>query len=179
MSPIINYVNGLIEPFEPIIDVLQTEIKFLDTVNLVDLFDENNDGSATLIEVASYLASTFSGTDLKYQKFFNAVTGIIDLVDTLKDLESDLNSGENLSINFGNYRLENFKGTSDDEEDSASNTDTEESGGDELNSDTKEQAENSGSGSTGNKITNFFNKLDELGISIPLIEDPFRYLRTQ
>ncbi|BAY84313.1 hypothetical protein NIES267_38090 [Calothrix parasitica NIES-267] len=173
MSPVINYVNDLIEPFEPIIDVLQTEIKFLDTVNLVDLFDENNDGSATLIEVASYLASTFSGTDLKYQEFFNAVTGIIDLVDTLKDLESDINSGENLSINFGDYTLENFKGASDDEEDSASNTDTEESGGDELNSDTKEQAENSGTGSIGTKITNFFSKLDELGISIPLIEDPF------
>ncbi|MEM6402505.1 MAG: hypothetical protein AAF757_20130, partial [Cyanobacteria bacterium P01_D01_bin.116] len=173
MSPIIKYVNDLIEPFEPIIDVLQTEIELLDTLDLVDTFDENGDGSATLIEVASTLVSTFGGDKPQYKKFFSAVTGIIDLVESLEALESSINSGENLSVDFGDYTLENFKAASDNEDEDASNYNTKNNGTSNLNQNTKNQAKTAGSGSLGTKISNFFSKLDELGIGIPLLEDPF------
>lgn len=172
MSPIISYVNELIEPFQPIINLLQTEIELLETLSLADTFDEDGNGKATLIEVASTLATTFGSGNLKYQKFFDAVTGIIDLVDTINDLEDTISSGDNLGVDFGDYTLENFKGASDEEEDSASSVDTEASDNSNLNSNTKNQAKTAGSGNLGTKVDNFFSKLDELGISIPLLEDP-------
>ena len=126
VSPVIGFIEELIEPFEPIIDVLQTEIELLESLDLVDAFDENGDGSATLIEVASTLATLYSGgeTNLKYQKFFDAVTGIIELVETIEDL-GNLDS-ETIQIEFGDYVLQSFSGASDDED--ASTIDTESEG---------------------------------------------------
>ncbi|MEO0685472.1 MAG: hypothetical protein AAFY76_10640, partial [Cyanobacteria bacterium J06649_11] len=81
--------------------------------------------------------------------------------------------GETLSVDFGDYTLENFKAASDNEDEDASNYDTENNGTSNLNSNTKNQAKTAGSDDLGTKVTNFFSKLDDLGISIPLIEDPF------
>ncbi|MBV6627277.1 MAG: DUF4114 domain-containing protein [Rivularia sp. (in: Bacteria)] len=170
MSPIISYVNELIEPFEPIIDVLQTEIEILETLSLVDMFDENGDGSATLIEVASYLATTFGGGNLKYQKFFDAVTGIIDLVDTINDLEDTISSGDNLGVDFGDYTLQNFAAAGSGDTSDIDTSDTVNSTNN-LNSNVKNSAKNKG-GSVKTKVKNFFSKLDDLGIGIPLLEDP-------
>ncbi|MEL7245089.1 MAG: hypothetical protein AAGM40_22540, partial [Cyanobacteria bacterium J06573_2] len=170
MSPIISYVNELIEPFKPIIDVLQTEIEVLETLSLVDMFDENGDGSATLIEVASYLATTFGGGNLKYQKFFDAVSGIIDLVDTINDLEETISSGDNLGVDFGDYTLQNFAAAGDGDTSEIDTSDTANSTNN-LNSNVKNSAKNKG-GSVKTKVKNFFSKLDDLGIGIPLLEDP-------
>jgi len=166
VSPVIGFVEELIEPFEPIIDVLQTEIELLDSLGLVDTFDENDDGAATLIEVASTLATLYSGgeTNLKYQQFFDAVTGIIELVETIEDL-GNLDD-QTIEIEFGDYVLQSFSGASDNED--ASSIDTESKGDDTaLKDDTSTKAK------TDSKVGNFFNKLDELGIGIPLLEDPF------
>ena len=173
INPVVGYVNDLIEPFKPIIDVLQTEVELLDTLGLVSDFDENGDGKASLIEVASTLATTFSseGNNLKYAQFFDAVSGIIDLVDTVNDLENTISGGDTLNIDFGSYTLESFGAASDDESESAEDYDTD-SGTNALNSDTKSAASNVGASSIKTKVNNMFTKLDELGISIPIIEEP-------
>ncbi len=166
LNPVIGFIEELIEPFEPIIDVLQTEVELLETLGLVDTFDENGDGAATVIEIASTLATLYSGGEntLKYAQFFDAVTGIIELVETIEEL-GDLED-ETIQIQFGDYVLENFSGASDTED--ASTIDTESNGdSSSLADDAAETAKSS------NKVGNFFAKLDELGIGIPLLEDPF------
>ncbi|MEM1391712.1 MAG: LamG-like jellyroll fold domain-containing protein [Cyanobacteria bacterium P01_H01_bin.150] len=171
VEPVIGYVNDLIEPFKPIIDVLQTEIELLDTLGLVGLFDQNGDGAATLIEVGTTLAS---GGNVNYAKFFDAVGGIIDLVESLEDLEETLStSNQNLEVDFGDYTLTDFEGASDDVDASTVNTKTAGNDTDLTDKDTiKSDAKNAGSGTLGTKISNFFTKLDDLGISIPLLDDP-------
>ena len=168
MSPVIDFAGELIEPFEPVIEVLETEIELIDTLGLVDDYDSNGDGEVSLLEVASALAEAFGSSDstVDYTKFFDAVSGIIDLVDTVNDLESQIESGT-LAIDFGNYVLENFNAASDSED--ISTYDTEDNGdASELSDDTSDQTTSQGS-----TISSFFDQLDELGINIPLIEDPF------
>ena len=166
LDPVIGFVEELIEPFEPIIDVLQTEVELLESLGLVSLFDENDDGAATIIEIASTLATLYSGGEntLKYAQFFDAVTGIIELVETIEELGNL--EDETIQIQFGDYVLENFSGASETED--ASTIDT------ESNGDSSSLAEDaSETAKSNNKVGNFFAKLDELGIGIPLLEDPF------
>jgi len=180
ISPVITYVNDLIEPFEPIIDVLQTEVELLDTLGMVSDFDENGDGEASLIEVASILATTFGSQEnsLKYAQFFDAVSGIIDLVDTLNTIEGDLADPEStFNVDFGSYTLQSFGAASGDESESADEYNAD-NGTSNLNSDIESDAITSTANDSSKvqelktKVSGLFTKLNDLGISIPLVEEP-------
>ncbi len=168
LGPIITSINGIVEPIRPVIDVLTSEIEILSEIGLADTFDQDDDGAATVIEVALTLAGGFTNgkTAAKFTKFVNAVSGVIELVDSLADLESSIAGGDNLAINFGSYQLQSFKGASASED--AGSVDASSGDTSNLSSDASSQTGNSGN----SKVSKFFGSLDKLGISIDVLENP-------
>ena len=119
ISPVISGINDAVEPISPVIDALTAEIKLLESIGLADLFDQDGDGAATVLEVASTLAETFGEGKFNAVPFINAVSGVIGLTETLAELEDNIASGETIALDFGSYSLDLF-GASDDEDNDAS-----------------------------------------------------------
>ena len=182
LSPVIKRVNDVVEPIQPVIDALTTEITLLEKVGLAEAFDRNGDGSATIIEVAESLASGAKKAP-KYQKFFDAVQGVIALSESLKDLEDTINSGENLSLGFGDYTFELAAGTEDVSQQAVTeNPDSdkrlEQVDKRKIASDAKTPsgAQNTNSKLT-NKVNNFFSALDNVGITLDIVEEPLNLVK--
>ena len=173
LSPIIVGVNDIVEPFEPVIDVLTSELKFLESIGLAGAFDQDGDGVATLVEVALSLSGGFTNqnTAEKFSKFVNAVTGVIELTTTLSDLEESLQS-ETLALNFGSYVLEDFKGGSEMADAAAVDVDSE---GTATDPDTAPDSQTMATGQS--RVSSFFSALDDLGISLDVVENPLNVIK--
>jgi len=174
LSPVVSTINDIIEPFTPIIDVLTSEVELLSQIGLVSEFDQDGDGAATLIEVALTLSEGLKNkqTAARFALFVDAVTGVIDLTESLVDLEASIAGGQTLMINFGSYTLENFKGGSSTVD--ATTIDPATSGNStNLSSDATSQTKNT----SNSKVGNFFGKLGGLGITIDVIENPLNVIK--
>ena len=173
LGPIVSSINDVIEPFQPIIEVLTTEIELFSKIGIQDAFDQNDDGKATLIEVALTLAGGLKNgnTQAKFTKFIDAVTGVIELTQSLSDLEASIAGGNSLAINFGSYVLDGFKGASENEDATTVDPASGMTGGLDMNADSQ-------TGTTGNsKVGKFFNKLNDLGITLDVIENPLNVIK--
>jgi len=174
LSPVVSTINDIIEPFTPIIDVLTTEVELLSKIGLTSLFDQDDDGKATLVEVGLTLAGGLKNgkTAAKFTKFIDAVTGVIDLTESLSDLEASIAGGQALAVNFGSYTLENFKGGSSTVD--ATSIDPATGGNSSnLSSDTTNQTKNT----SNSKVSNFFGKLGNLGVTLDVVENPLNVIK--
>ena len=172
LGPVITSINDIVEPFKPVIDVLTTEVELLEKLGLAGVFDQDDDGKATLIEIALTLAGGVKNgkTQAKFVKFINAVTTIIELTESLSDLENSIAGGGSLAIDFGSYELQGFKGASSDENEDATNVDPT-TGGNGAGLDMNASSQTGTSGNS--KVSKFFGKLGDLGITLDVIENPF------
>lgn len=170
VKPVISSINAVLEPFQPVIDVLNSELKLFSTIGLADAFDQDGNGEATLIEVALTLAGgiTNGNTAAKFTKFVDAVSGVIELTELLAELDA----ADTLAINFGSYTLEDFRGGSEIAD--AAEVDAE-AGGTSVAppTDPEEQAMSTGD----NKVTGLFSKLEDLGITLDIVENPLNVIK--
>ena len=116
----IGLIDGILEPIYPIIDTLNTDTKFLSAVGLDPLFDGNNDGTVTVMEMVLELLGVddesgdndilqnagFTGFDdgasLDFYEFFDALNELIDVVRVVNDYVAD----DNFLIEIGNLDVQ-------------------------------------------------------------------------
>ncbi|MEB3340848.1 LamG-like jellyroll fold domain-containing protein [Okeania sp.] len=177
VSPVVDFLANVVEPITPVVNALNEPIGFFNDVGLTSEFDQNGDGQANIIEVAGTiiekLPSRGGKAKIDYIQFFDAIVGVTELVGAVKDLQSSLGAGNNFAIDFGSYTLQNFQGASPTT--SAADVNPQTQGSSQLNSNTRNQSQNKGLGkqSLSQKVDKMFGALDKLGISIPVLEDPF------
>ncbi len=174
LGPIITTINDVIEPFRPIIDVLSSEVELLSKIGLAGIFDQDDDGTATLVEVALTLAGGLSNGDTaaRFTRFVDSVTGVIELAESLSALQESIEAGDSIALEFGSYQLQNFKGGSSAED--ATEVDAESEG---VATDPAMTPEDQTMATGNNRVGNFFGKLDELGISLDVIENPLNVIK--
>ncbi len=176
VEPVVDVVSDIIAPIEPVVSAINTPIGFLKDIGLAGEFDLDGDGKATIIEVASGVVDFLnagSESKLDFSRFFEAIEGITELVESLEDLQTSLDDGNNFENKFGDYTQQHFKVASATT--SASDVNPQTEGTSALNSDPKNQAKSKGKSNNNisDKIDTFFTALDDLGIDIPILEDPF------
>ncbi|BAQ64272.1 LamG-like jellyroll fold domain-containing protein [Geminocystis sp. NIES-3709] len=175
VSPVIRFTNQIIDPFRPVINALTTNVQFLSAIGLAGQFDRNGDNQASLIEVASALSANSS--NLRYTEFFDAVANIIEVINALDQLNRDIAGGANITIPFGDYTLENFTGAS--QTNTSEQVDVENEGTNNLNDNVEDEASNPDTDNDrlGNSISNFFTKLNRMGVELPILENPLNAIK--
>ncbi len=164
VSPVIEFTNDIIDPVKPVVDALTANVAFLSDIGIADLFDQNDDGEASLVEVAAELAGALG--DVRFTEFVEAIIGIIDLAEALEQLEENIQPNIPIEIPFGDYTLENFTAAS--ESTPAENVNADTQGNGSINTTNP----NANIDNLGNSISNVFTKLDNLGVEIPLLDNP-------
>lgn len=102
-APVISGINDVIEPFRPIIDFLNKDTELISQIGLDELFDKNEDGKVSVLELALKIAELGGKTPkANYIEFFDAVVEISDLVEELNTL---VEGGDTITIDLGSYEL--------------------------------------------------------------------------
>lgn len=104
------------------------------------------------------------------------VTNVIELSDSLDALAASLAGGDTLALDFGEYVLENFKGASSatDPTKTATPTPTPTPTNNFSNSKKKELSTKA----SGNaQLNTFFSKLNDLGITLDIVENPLNLIQ--
>ncbi|MEZ5299664.1 MAG: hypothetical protein R3F11_03190 [Verrucomicrobiales bacterium] len=95
IAPILGTVQDILEPVKPVIDVLNTRVPVLSDVSfLTELFDSNNDGDVTLLELAPLKPET--------KQFLSAV---IEIADIVLNIPTQLSAAGDLIIPLGSFDL--------------------------------------------------------------------------
>ncbi|WP_341882713.1 LamG-like jellyroll fold domain-containing protein [Synechococcus sp. UW140] len=185
IRPSIAAIDGILKPIYPIINALYADTYVFSKLGIAGVFDDNNDGKASTIELAQFTADLIAKLSPGNPKALELVQSIEDTIafcDTLKgviDLMGELNSmskDESFTIDFGSYTLPNFKASSDNPADSASNKNVDNQAGTLASSQSTSAAASSKTG-RGAKLSKAFNDLKDLGFSIPLIENPANIIK--
>ena len=186
LDPVLDGVNSILEPIYPIVDSLYADTQIFNTIGLESTFDVDKDKHVSTIDLANWFANFYKTIDQDEGKklsdtvtsttlFLDNVKGVMDLI---RDLETLSETG-NFYVDFGNYQLESFKASDSNSKTNShdpgiSNNQTSKST-EELNPNAASDANEGGKDIDGNSSTNFadiMGQLDELGFSIPLVDDP-------
>ncbi len=185
IRPSIAAIDGILKPIYPIINALYADTHIFSKLGIAGVFDDDNDGKASTIELARFTANLIASLSPGNPKALQLVQSIEDTIafcDTLKgviDLMGELTSmsrDESYTIDFGSYTLQNFDASSDNPADSASNKDVNNQSG-TLASGQSTSAAASNKTGKGAKLSQVFNDLKDLGFSIPLIENPANIIK--
>jgi hypothetical protein len=179
LSPIVDGLDSILNPLYPIVDALYSDTQIFATIGIESTFDVDKDGHVTALDLASWFADFYAdfdptrGATLKLAvdstiEFLDVIKGVMDLI---RDLETMSEEGD-FYIDFGSYELAAFNAGDASEE--TSDVDVDGTVGDLP--DTEAQADAGGASSSGGSGSSTFkdimSQLDELGFSIPLIDDP-------
>ncbi len=181
LSPIVDGLDSILNPLYPIVDALYSDTQIFATIGIEKTFDVDNDGHVTALDLASWFADFYAtfdptrGAQLKAAvdstiEFLDVIKGVIDLI---RDLEAMSEEGD-FYIDFGSYELASFNaGDASEETGEVAVNDTT---APDLNDNTGDQADDGGTSSSGGSGSSTFKdimgQLDELGFTIPLIDDP-------
>lgn len=181
LDPIVSGVDDILKPLYPLVDALYSDTKIFGTLGLAKTFDTNKDGKTSTIDLAQWFANFYSKIDSTRGKqlksnidqtvnFLDLLKGMMDLVRDLKKLSAE----DGFYIDFGSYELEAF--TAGNEKSDTADVKVDEDSTKNLKKDTKEQADKGGKNDASGKSNSQFQKimaeLNDLGFTIPLIEDP-------
>jgi len=174
LGPVVSTINKVTKPLTPVIDLLTSEVPLLAKVGLASTFDLDDNGTATLAEVALTLAGGLNNaeTAVKFTKFVDAITGVLDLSESLVDLRASIAGGQTLTIQYGSYTLEDFKGASSTVDAKTINPAT---SGDSsnLSSDATSQTKST----SNSQVNNLFGKISNLGMRLEVIENPLNAIK--
>ncbi|WRH68442.1 MAG: hypothetical protein RSE13_09750 [Planktothrix sp. GU0601_MAG3] len=171
-QPVISLVDNIIDPIKPVVKALNTDTKLFSYIGLEKAFDYDKKNGVSLLDIAGSLAqfpaikAKNPGVAQKVEtavKFSQAVSDIVELVDTLNQTSKD----ESFKINLGSFNLNSFKAASKDKADSASAAPVPNPtrSRDGNSTDTKLPADNF--------FTKVINKLNSIeGLEIPLLTQP-------
>ena len=96
ISPILGTVQQILEPIEPLLDLLTARLPVLSDLSFTrSLLDGNNDGSVTLLEVAGVVTGS---PTLAF------IQSIVEIADLILDIPTP-GAGENLMIPLGSFDL--------------------------------------------------------------------------
>ena len=171
VTPVVTTIDHAVEPIRPVIEVLDSSVDLLEKVKLAGLFDQDGDGKASLLEVATKLSGGGSNTAQNFRKFADAVTGVVDLSDSLADFATSLQNGETIVVDFGDYTLHNLKGGS--AKAAAKTTPVSGTVNAGANASPADQAQQS----SNRKLANVFGKLNKLGIELPIVTSPLTAIK--
>lgn len=181
LSPIVDGLDSILNPLYPIVDALYSDTQIFATIGIEKTFDVDKDGHVTAIDLASWFADFYAefdstrGAQLKAAvdstiEFLDVIKGVMDLI---RDLEKMSEEGD-FYIDFGSYELAAFNAGDASEE--TAEVAVNDSTTPDLNDNTSDQADNGGTSSSGGSGSSTFkdimSQLDELGFTIPLIDDP-------
>jgi len=175
LGPVFSTINRITKPVTPVINLLTSEVPLLKKVGLASTFDLDENGTATFAEVALTLAGGLNNaeTAVKFGKFVDAITGVLDLSESLVDLGASLaSSGQTLTLQYGSYTLEDFKGASSTVDASTINPATS-GNASNLSSDATSQTKSS----SNSQVNNLFDKISNLGITLEVIENPLNVIK--
>lgn len=185
IRPSIAAIDGILKSIYPIINALYADTYVFSKLGIAGVFDDNNDGKASTIELAQFTANLIAKLSPGNPKALELVQSIEDTIafcDTLKgviDLMGELNSmskDESFTIDFGSYTLPNFRASSDNPADSTSSKNVDNQAGTLASSQSTSAAASTKTG-RGAKLSKAFNDLKDLGFSIPLIENPANIIK--
>ena len=181
LSPIVDGLDSILNPLYPIVDALYSDTQIFASIGIEKTFDVDNDGHVTALDLASWFADFYAefdptrGTELKLAvdstiEFLDVIKGVMDLI---RDLEKMSEEGA-FYIDFGSYELAAFNAGDATEE--TTEVDVNDTTTSDLNDNTGDQADDGGTSSPGGSGSSTFkdimSQLDELGFTIPLIDDP-------
>lgn len=181
LSPIVDGLDSILNPLYPIVDALYSDTQIFATIGIEKTFDVDKDGHVTALDLASWFADFYAefdptrGTELKLAvdstiEFLDVIKGVMDLI---RDLEKMSEEGA-FYIDFGSYELAAFNAGDATEE--TTEVDVNDTTTSDLNDNTGDQADDGGTSSSGGSGSSTFkdimSQLDELGFTIPLIDDP-------
>jgi len=165
--PVLDSINGIIDPFRPIVDFLNSDTEILNDLRIADGLDDNNDGEISVIELALGLAELAgSPPNAKFQQTFDQITELINLADALNAPIAD---GDGIIIDVGSFELSAFDASDPDADPTqAATTQTD-------NTLTVDQQLNNApeSGNQGTQKSNTRRLLNNDNFDIPLITNPF------
>nr|WP_272159944.1 PA14 domain-containing protein [Synechococcus sp. AH-551-E05] len=168
MSPIVDSLNGVLEPIYPIVDALYADTHIFSTLGLENVFSD--DGVVTTLDLASWFAEATGDQDLvddinEAEEFIDYIKNFLDLVQDLEQMEQQ----GDFYVDYGSYTLDAFNPGGDE----APSTNA--GDGSDLNSKTQKQAEAGGTSASGASSSVFAGLMQDfydLGVGIPLIEQP-------
>ena len=168
MSPIVDSLNGVLEPIYPIVDALYADTHIFSTLGLENVFSD--DGVVTTLDLASWFAEATGDENLSEDMkeatdFIGYIKNFLGLVQDLEQMEQQ----GDFYVDYGSYTLDAFNPGGD--EAPTSNADdlslTDKS--------TTNQAKDGGTSSSGEPSSVFAGLMQDfydLGVGIPLIDQP-------
>lgn len=119
-KPVVSKINEVIDPFRPIIDLLNTDTKLLNKLGIQSIFDENGDNKVTVLEMALAVAKiSGKGGNAKYIEFFDAITKLSDLTEKINKFSD---TDDSIIIELGSYEIDTSFDATDENADSTSAT---------------------------------------------------------
>jgi hypothetical protein len=98
-KPVISKINDVVEPIQPVIKALNSDLKPLSQFGVVrDFFDQNRDGKVTLLEAGATAAGYKIDT-----RFLDALGYVIEATDLINDIAAQ---DGNIMIDLGDYELD-------------------------------------------------------------------------
>ncbi len=181
LSPVVDGIDDILTPLYPVVDALYSDTEIFSNLGLVSTFDMDGDNQVSPIDLSNWFADFYAGMDQKRGKelqaavestteFLSTVKGVMDLV---RDLEEISVSGDNFTIDYGNYELAAFKAGNAEAETPKVKEDevTKELGKEDEKTGDAARATEDDDGNI-NPFAGVMSQLDELGFNIPLIDDP-------
>ncbi|WP_413441978.1 PA14 domain-containing protein [Synechococcus sp. MIT S1220] len=169
--PVISQIDSILNPLYPVVDALYTDTQIFGKIGLTGTLDQDDDGRVVVMELIQWFTNLGSrgGVKSSRQKKLDKAIVFLDQVKSLMDLVREYETmgaqGDNYLIPFGDYEYT----FSSDENDKLTEADSNE----ESEAEKEESIERSiNSKKKKNSYVKIFNKMKEIGISIPLIEDP-------
>ena len=188
LDPIVGGIDDILNPLYPVVDALYADTEIFDSIGLTEAFDYDNDGIVSPIDLCSSVAEVVTFTNNKEGlALTNAITKTREFATRLQDVRGLIEDLDTMSaqgnyyVDFGSYTLSDFKAG---EEVSGKSLDTDST--QNLNPDTASEANKGGtkapdenqqsssqvSEEHNSKFSQIMEKLDDLGFTIPLIDEP-------
>ena len=169
--PVISQIDSVLNPLYPVVDALYTDTHIFGKLGLTGTLDQDDDGRVVVMELIEWFTNlgsrgnNKSSRQKKLEKATVFLRKVKSLMDLVREYETMGAQGNNYLIPFGDYEYT----FSSDENDKLTEADSNEESEAEKEENIEQMINSKQKKSSYVKI---FNKMREIGISIPLIEDP-------
>jgi Ca2+-binding RTX toxin-like protein len=113
VRPVVDNVNKVIEPFRPVIRFATDDIPIFDQLGMKGLFDYNQDGNVTILDIANVFKVRILGQTAIDDRFFKTLRAIDQVSTTIADL-ANTPADQEIMVSLGDFTFDNLNPTLDD-----------------------------------------------------------------